>query len=47
MRQLFNSVEYFVSSDPDFVVLHWTFAVALGSEEAPNILRADQLLMPG
>lgn len=47
LRLMYQSVDYFVSDDPLFAVLHWTVAVALGSQEAPNTLRADQLLMPG
>lgn len=47
LRLMYQAVEYFVSDDPLFAVLHWTVATALGSEGAPNVLRADQLLAPG
>lgn len=47
LRLMYQSVEYFASDDPLFAVLHWTVAVALGSEEAPNFARADELLAAG
>ncbi|NGP18931.1 hypothetical protein [Devosia aurantiaca] len=47
LRQMFYAVEYFVSDDPLFAVLHWTVAMALSVDgEAPNIERADELLAP-
>lgn len=46
LRLMFGSVEYFVSDDPLFAVLHWTVAVGLGSVEEPNFARADELLAP-
>lgn len=47
LRLMYQSVEYFVADDPLFAVLHWTVAVALGSEPDPNFARADELLAPG
>jgi len=39
LQLMFASVEYFVSNDPLFAVLHWTVMRALESEQ-----RADELL---
>ena len=44
LRLMYQSVDYFLSDDPLFAVLHWTVATALGSEGAPNFARADDLL---
>lgn len=44
LRLMYQAVDYFVSDDPLFAVLHWATAVALGEEGEPNIERADQLL---
>lgn len=46
LRQMFNAVEYFVSDDSLFAYLHWIVASTLGSEAAPDIDRADELLAP-
>jgi hypothetical protein len=41
LQLMFQSVEYFLSDDPLFAVLHWTVTEALGSAG-----RADELLAP-
>ena len=46
LRLMYQSVDYFLSDDPLFAVLHWTVASALGSEATPNFARADALLAP-
>jgi hypothetical protein len=46
LRLMYQAVEYFVSDDPLFAVLHWATAVALGVEGEPNLDRADELLGP-
>lgn len=46
LRLMYGSVDYFVSDDPLFAVLHWTVALALGSEDEPDFARADELLAP-
>ncbi|SMQ65818.1 hypothetical protein SAMN06295905_1324 [Devosia lucknowensis] len=49
LRLLYNAVDYFMSDDMLFVVLHATVATALSLDggATPNMARADELLAPG
>lgn len=42
LRLMYNSVEYFVSNDPLFAVLHMTVASILGTERADILLRPKE-----
>lgn len=42
LRLMYNSVEYFVSNDPLFAVLHMTVASILGTERADTLLRPKE-----
>lgn len=41
LRLMFNSVEFFVSDDPLFAVLHWTLMQELGEERADELLAQE------
>lgn len=43
LRLMFNSVEFFVSDDPLFAVLHWTLAQELGEERADQLLERESI----
>lgn len=43
LRMMFNSVEYFVSDDPLFAVLHWTLMQELGEERADELLAQESI----
>ena len=38
LRMMYNAVEYFLSDDPLFAVLHWTLGEALGFDRADDLL---------
>lgn len=47
LRLLYQSVDYFMSNDILFDVLHMTVAMTLSVDgETPNMARADELLAP-